>query len=204
MKKFYLVLILGTIISLSTIAQKSNLKPFKCDVSLGYAIPGGTGSKGGILFAVEPKYGIMSSISLGLRMEGALVARFGGYDADGNPQDVSVKLSSSYLATGDYYFTDNYNFRPFAGAGAGIFMLASAEANQSAGTGGVSTGTKFGGMIRAGMEISHFRVGVEYNLIPKTTYTGYDADGNLKTGLTSNNGYIGIKIGACFGGGPRR
>ena len=202
MKKTCLVLILGTILSLSTIAQNSDLKPFKVDVSLGYAIPGGTGSKGGILFAVEPKYNVMSKVAVGVRMEGALVARFGGYDADGNLQDVSIKLSSSYIATGDYYFTDNYNFRPFAGAGAGIFMLAGAEANQTSGN--VSSGSKFGGMIRAGMEISHFRVGVEYNLIPKTTYTGYDADGNMTTGLSSKNGYIGIKIGACFGGGPRK
>jgi len=201
MKKVYLMLTLGTILSLSSIAQGSSLKPFKCDVSLGYAIPGGPGSKGGILFAVEPKFNIVRQIALGLRMEGALVARFSGYDADGNLQNVSVKMSSSYLATGDYYLTENYNFRPFAGAGAGVFMVATAEANQT--TGAVSTGSKFGGLIRAGMEISHFRVGIEYNLIPKTTYTGYDKDGNLTTGLTSNNCYIGIKIGACFGGGPR-
>ena len=203
MKKTCLVLILGTILTLSTTAQKSDLKPFKFDISLGYAIPGGTGSKGGVLFAIEPKYGVMNNkISAGLRMEGALVARFGGYDADGMPQDVSIKLSSSYLATGDYYFLDNYSFRPFAGLGAGVFMLAGAEANQS--TGGVSAGTKFGGMVRAGVEISHLRIGFEYNLIPKTTYTGYDENGNLTTGLTSNNGYIGIKLGACIGGGPRK
>jgi len=202
MKKTCLVLILGTILSLSTIAQ-SDLKPFKVDVSVGYAIPGGTGSKGGVLFAVEPKYGVMDNkISVGLRMEGALVARFGGYDQDGYPSEVSVKLSSSYLATGDYYLMNNYKFRPFVGAGAGLFILAGAEANET--TGQVSSGSKFGGMFRAGAEISHFRIGFEYNLIPKTTYTGYDADGNLTTGLTSKNGYIGIKIGACFGGGPRK
>jgi hypothetical protein len=55
MKKFCLVLTLGTILSLSAIAQDaSDLKPFKCDVSFGYAIPGGSGSKGGILCVVEP------------------------------------------------------------------------------------------------------------------------------------------------------
>jgi hypothetical protein len=203
MKKICLVLALGTIISLSTIAQESDLKPFKCDISLGYAIPGGSGSKGGILFAVEPKYGVMNSkIAVGLRMEGALVARVGSaYDEYGNPEDISVKLSSSYLATGDFYLTDNYKFRPFVGGGAGVFFLAGIESNQSSGE--VSTGSKFGGMFRAGMEISHFRVGFEYNLVPKTTFTGYDSDGNIITGLTSKNSYIGIKLGACIGGGPR-
>jgi outer membrane protein X len=205
MKKIFLVLALGIVLSLSAIAQdESDLKPFKCDVSLGYAIPGGSGSKGGVLFVVEPKYAVISKLSVGLRMEGALVARFNGYDPNtGEPDEASLKVSSSYLATGDYYFTDNYKFRPFAGAGAGVFLLASVEANSGGSTGEVSTGTKFGAMIRAGMEISHFRVGFEYNFVPKTTFTGYDANGNLTSGLTSNNSYIGIKIGACFGGGPR-
>ena len=203
MKKICLVLALGTILSLPTIAQKSTeLKPFKCDVSLGYAIPGGSGSKGGILFAVEPKYNVMSRLAVGLRLEGALVARVGSsYDQYGNPENVSVKVSSSYLATGDYYLTDNYNLRPFVGAGAGLFLLAGVESNQSSGE--VSSGSKFGGLVRAGIEISHFRVGFEYNLVPKTTFAGWDADGNVITCLSSKNSYIGIKLGACFGGGPR-
>jgi len=204
MKKIFFVLIAGTMLSLSAMSQKSTeLKPFKCDVSFGYAIPSGTGSKGGLLFAVEPKYSIMSGLALGLRLEGAIMARFGGgYDQDGVPMEASVKLSSSYVVTGDYYLTDNYKFRPFAGAGAGIYMLAGAEANGA--SGGASAGSKFGGLVRAGMEISHFRVGVEYNIVPKTTFDGWDADGNPVTGLSSKNSYIGIKIGAVIGGGPRR
>jgi hypothetical protein len=202
MKKICLVLTLGTVLSLSAIAQESDLKPFKCDVSLGYAIPAGSGSKGGILFVVEPKYAVMSKLSVGLRLEGALMARFGGsYDMYGDPQDVSVKASSSYLATADYYFTDNYKLRPFAGIGGGAFLLAGIESNASSDQ--ASSGAKLGAMLRAGVEISHFRVGVEYNLVPKTTFVGYDSNGDEVSGLTSKNSYIGIKIGACIGGGPR-
>ena len=200
MKKIYLVLSL-TVLYFSAFAQK-DLKPFKVDLSVGYAIPGGTGSKGGVLFAVEPKYAVISNLSVGLRMEGAIVARFSGYGQDGTPVNASVKASGSYLVTGDYYFTDNYSLRPFAGAGAGIFTLAGVESNSSSGN--VSVGSKFGGMIRAGVELSHFRFGVEYNIVPKTTFTGYDSQGNLTSGLTSNNSYIGIKIGVCLGGGPRK
>lgn len=201
MKNVLAIFILSSLLSFSAKSQESDLKPFKVDVSLGYAIPGGKGAKGGVLFAVEPKYAVMSSLSLGLRMEGAVVARFSGYDENGDVMDASVKASGSYLLTGDYYFTDNYSFRPFAGAGAGIFSLASAEVNSNSGE--VSSGTKFGGMIRAGFELSHFRLGLEYNLIPKTTFTGYDENGEITTGLTSKNGYIGIKLGVCIGGGPR-
>jgi len=202
MQKLFLILSLGTIVSFSAIAQsESGLKPFKVDISAGYAIPGGSGSKGGVLFVVEPKYAVMSQLAVGLRMEAAVIARFSGYDADGTPTELSVKAAASYLATGDYYFTDNYSFRPFAGAGAGIFSLASAQANSNE-TGGVSTGKKFGGMLRAGIELSHFRLGVEYNIVPKTTFTGYDTEGNTAK-LTSKNGYLGIKLGVCIGGGPR-
>jgi len=201
MKNLLAIFLFSSILSLSAKSQESDLKPFKVDVSLGYAIPGGTGAKGGVLFAVEPKYAVMSAVSLGLRMEGAVVARFSGYDENGDAMDASVKASGSYLLTGDYYFTDNYSFRPFAGGGAGIFSLATAEVTQSSGE--VSGGTKFGGMIRAGIEMSHFRLGLEYNLIPKTTFTGYDENGEITSGLTSKNGYIGIKVGVCIGGGPR-
>jgi len=200
MKKIYLILSL-TVLYFSAFAQK-DLKPFKVDLSLGYAIPGGTGSKGGILFATEPKYAVLSNLSVGLRIEGAIVARFSCYDQEGNAMSASVKASASYLATGDYYFTNTYSLRPFAGAGVGIFSLAGVEANSSSGN--VSAGSKFGGMIRAGVEISHFRFGIEYNIVPKTTFTGYDSQGNLTTGLTSNNSYLGIKIGVCLGGGPRK
>jgi outer membrane protein X len=179
--------------------SKSELKPFKVDVSIGYAIPAGTGAKGGVLFAVEPKYAVIPDLSVGVRFEGAVVARFGGYDQEGMPLETDVKASGSYLFTGDYYLMKDYAFRPFVGGGAGIFSVAGVETNSTSGD--VSAGAKFGGMIRAGIEASHFRAGIEYNMVPKTTFTGYDSNGNITSGLTSPNSYIGIKIGVCFGGG---
>lgn len=200
MKHLLAIVSFISVFSFSAYSQE-DLKPFKVDVSAGYAIPGGEGSKGGVLFAVEPKYAVIPGLSVGLRMEAAVVARFAGYDENGEPLDVSVKGSGSYLLTGDYYFRDNYSFRPFAGAGAGIFTLAAAEVNSNAGV--VSGGTKFGGVLRGGFEAGHFRMGIEYNIVPKTTFEGYDQNGNPTTGLTSNNNYLGIKIGVCIGGGRR-
>ena len=200
MKNVVAILSFMTIFSVSASAQE-DLKPFKVDVSLGYAIPGGTGSKGGVLFAIEPKYAVIPNIAVGLRMEGAVVARFGGYDQNGDINDVSVKASGSYLLTGDYYLKNQYSFRPFVGAGLGAFTIATAEVTTN--TGAVSGGTKFGGMVRAGLEAGHFRLGLEYNLVPKTTFDGYDENGNPTTGLTSNNSYIGIKLGVCIGGGRK-
>jgi outer membrane protein X len=201
MKNKFLILAVGTIVSFSAMAQSdSDLKPFKVDVSLGYAIPGGSGAKGGVLFAVEPKYALINNLSVGLRMEAAVVARFSGYDNEGNANEASVKASGSYLATGDYYFSDNYSLRPFAGAGAGIFTIAAAEVNGDEGA--VAAGSKFGGMIRGGIEMRHFRLGIEYNIVPSAKFTGLDSEGNTAE-LKSKNSYLGIKIGVCIGGGPR-
>lgn len=178
--------------------QAGEFKPFKVDVSLGYAIPsGGTGAKGGVLFAIEPKYAIMQQLSVGLRIE--VAATISGVDASGNvSNNASAKASGSYLATGDYYFSNN-DFRPFLGVGVGIFTTAGVDLNSS--NGNVGQSSKFGGMIRGGMEYRHLRFGLEYNLVGKTTVPPSSSTSN--DGYDIKNSYIGIKIGICIGGGRR-
>lgn len=194
MRKLTLFLTCAIIACSVNAQKKEEFKPFKVDVSLGYAIPGGTGSKGGVLFVVEPKYAVMPDLALGLRIEAAVMAR-GTADASGYNSDVDIKAAGSYVATADYYLSDNYSFRPFVGAGLGIYTIAAASANNN--TTGAGSSSKFGELVRAGFEAGHFRLGLEYNIVPKTT---------LSTGTSSNittkNGYIGIKIGVCLGGGP--
>lgn len=177
------------------VANAQSFKPFKVDLSTGYAIPGGEGAKGGVLFAIEPKYAVISNLSVGIRFETAIMAR--GYaDNTGQTAQMDVKAAGSYLVTGEYYLTEN-TVRPFAGMAAGLFSLAGV----STGTNGASAGagTKFGGMARAGVEISHFRIGLEYNLVPATKIVV--VDGNSTYTNETKNGYIGIKIGAFIGGG---
>ena len=176
------------------IANAQTFKPFKVDLSTGYAIPSGKGAKGGILFALEPKYAVMDALSVGLRLEGAVMAR--GRSTDNAEEiEVDVKASASYLATADYYFS-NSTVRPFAGAGVGLFSLAGASGDEdNVGVSGASS--KFGGMLRAGAEIGHFRIGVEYNLVGNTDLK----DASNQTIGTAKNSYIGIKLGAVIGGG---
>lgn len=168
-------------------AQSETFKPFKVDLALGYAIPGGSGTKGGLLFAIEPKYAINDQIALGLRVEGAVMARVimdptTGQEIEGG----DVKASGSYLLTGDYYFTTN-KFRPFAGLGAGIYSSAAASLDPN--TEEIQSGTRFGFAPRVGFEFGHFRTALEYNVAGKT--------GNI------SNNYIGIKLGFFIGGGRR-
>jgi hypothetical protein len=165
-------------------------KPFKVDVSLGYAIPQGSGAKGGLIFAVEPKYAVTDAIAVGLRLEGAAMVRGLANTNDPDNFDGEVTAAGSYLATGDYYFTNN-KFRPFLGGGLGIYQLASATIVSGSSTVETPASSEFGGMIRGGFEAGHFRLGVEYNFVPQTTFQN----------TTFKNGYLGIKLGVCIGGG---
>jgi outer membrane protein X len=156
-------------------------KKFKVDVSLGYAIPQestGGGTKAGALFAIEPKYAVMEEVSVGLRMEAAVMANINEAGQSG-----SAKANASYLATGDYYFS-NKKFRPFAGVGAGIFTYASVS-NASDNLDNIPVSSKFGFMARGGFEYGHLRIGVEYNFV------------------ADKAGYLGLKIGTCIGGGRK-
>lgn len=135
----------------------------------------------------------MDKLWVGLRMEAAEVDRFAGYG--GSYYLHENKSILSFLGTTDYYFSNNYNFRPLLGAGAGASGIAIS---------GYHIEFKFGATARFGAEIKHFRLAVEYNFVPDTEvdYTSYDNLGNpdiIKEKLT--NVYIGFKLGFCFGGG---
>jgi hypothetical protein len=200
MKK--ILVLSAAVLSISMARAQSSggqFQPFKVDLAIGDAIPQGPGSKGGVLFAIEPKYAVMDQLSVGLRLEAALTER-GFTSNDGSSASAKVAAASSYLLTGDYYFSNNA-FRPFVGAGVGVYQLASASFDDNSNNGAVGTGaaTKFGGMLRAGFELHHFRLGVEYNLVGKSSETSDDGYGDVVT-VSSKNSYLGIKLGFFIGG----
>jgi len=201
MKKitFVSALLLG---SLVTFAQKGNnsrvFKPFKADIGIGFAIPGGSGSKGGILFAVEPKYAVLPTLSVGLRLEGALMINGTNLDNSSSNAEFKVQATSSYLATGDYYFT-NDDFRPFVGVGVGLFRTGGIQVTDGAANENTGSATKFGGMVRGGIEYKHIRFGLEYNIVGKTTVAPTSPTSN--NGFDIKNSYVGIKFGFTVGGG---
>ncbi|HEY4148033.1 MAG TPA: hypothetical protein VGM41_03855 [Chitinophagaceae bacterium] len=200
-----LFLIAGLMSILATQAQigGGDYKPFKVDVAFGAAIPSGSGSKGGVLFAIEPKYAVMPMLSVGLRIEGAVVAR-GFVSSDGQYASGSASAAASYLVTGDYYIPTGTPFRPFGGVGVGVYDIASASVDESSSSSSASYGasSKVGGLVRAGFEIGHFRLGLEYNLVGKTDITSVDGLGNSST-VSSKNSYMGVKIGFFIGGGKQ-
>ena len=161
-------------------AQSTMFKPFKVDLNLGFAAPQGSGTKGGVIFSLEPKYGVTNQIDIGLRLAIAGTAR-GVSDGNGGFTSATVKANASYLLTGDYFFT-NTSARPFVGAGLGAFTFASATGDNNTST-VIPAATKFGELIRGGVEVGHLRLGIEYDFVP------------------DQNGFFGATIGVKIGGG---
>ncbi|GAB3696633.1 hypothetical protein GCM10027592_19970 [Spirosoma flavus] len=184
------------LLTLSAHAQE--FKKFKVNLSLGYARPLSSGSTAGVLLSLEPKYGLSDNLDLGLRAELATIAT--AYDVNGRDGTVDVKAMGSYLLTGTYLFTTN-NFRPYIGAGVGIYSLAGGTVVVTNGQANdnyvIVAESKFGGMLRVGFKAGHFNMGAEFNLIPNSTSTV------LNTRINSQNNYLGVKVGFDIGGGRK-
>jgi outer membrane protein W len=188
MKKFLTV---AVVILLATAAANAQeFKKFRVGVAAGYAVPGGEGAKGGVCFALEPGYRVSDQLILGLRLESAVIVR--GFSEDIGTADLDIAGIGSYTVNGQYYFS-NEGFRPFVGAGLGLYSLAAVKFSvDGAGSGEAAAAeSKFGFYPRVGFDAGHFTLQLEYNLVPATKVDG----GEFK------NSYIGIKLGGFFGGG---
>lgn len=202
MKKILIVIALLS----STFAQAQEYKPFKVNLSIGYANPTGSGLKGGLLMGIEPKYSVSQRIELGVRLEAALMVR--GVELDNNYRTASGVVSglSSALLTGNYLFGPygDSNFRPFVGVGLGIFSVSSGgnvafDQGQVKGELNVSDYNTIGGLIRAGLKVGHFVVSVDYNAVPNHTYRL----ANTNLDFTTKSAYTGFRVGFDLGGGRR-
>ena len=129
MKRVIFGLLMLTAIS----ASAQEFKPLKLNLSLGYP------TIGGILLSAEPKYGLSDQIDLGFRYELGLMGR--PYTLNGEEARSELKASSSYLITGNYLLSQG-TFRPFVGAGVGLFTLVSISFSEGSGStdGGISGG----------------------------------------------------------------
>lgn len=196
MKKTSLLLLVCLALAVTVKAQE--FKKFKVGVGAGYASPSGDGAKGGVLFTLEPAYRVQDNIQVGLRMEWAVIAR-GVVQANSTSSsfDVDVKAIGSYTVNGQYYFSNN-NFRPFVGVGTGLYKLAAvavsgnSNGNNSADV-NIAAASKLGFYPRVGFDAKHFTLSIDYNIVPAS-----------KSGNTEvKNSYLGVRLGAFFGGGRK-
>jgi hypothetical protein len=179
------------------IAWGQEYKPFKMGLGMGYAMPAGDGSKGGVLFYAEPAYRITDAFAIGLRLEAAVMGRgFASTTASSTTIDIAVSANASYTVNGQYYFSNN-TFRPFAGFGFGVYSMASETIKGPTGSTTtdviISGESKFGFYPRIGFDVSHFTMNLEYNIIPGTASGGTDI----------KNSYFGIKAGFFISGGKK-
>lgn len=170
--------------------------PFKVGIGVGWAVPGQTnGGGGGVLLYVEPTYRASDMVSLGLKLESAIIAR--SVSAINNNNDVKGDATAnlSYTLNAQFYFTDD-NIRPFIGAGAGAYSLAATTFNTASNgndiNNNVSGETLFGFYPRIGLDAGHFNLTIDYNFIPKSSVVG---------GGQITNNYLGIRAGMSIGGG---
>ncbi|WP_281226917.1 hypothetical protein [Flavobacterium aquiphilum] len=169
---------------------------FRAGLDFGY-VPANGG--GGMLISLEPKYNIADNMNVGLRLGVAGVVR----DlTTTNDTEFNAKLAGigSYIGTYDYYFHKSRStFAPYVGGGVGYYTLSNVKVsdfdnNESFNP---SASGVFGGLIRGGFEWAGFRMGLEYNFLPKSDIENTNG---MKVG-TAKNAYLGIHVGFFVGGG---
>ncbi|MDW3209141.1 MAG: outer membrane beta-barrel protein [Reichenbachiella sp.] len=181
MKKTLAIILLA--LGVSTVSMAQDYKPFQLYFGLGFASPGAGGV--GVLVDFEPSYRINDQIAVGFRLESAAMAKEVTVGVDSE-----ISAVGSYTLNGRYYFGDS-NFRPYVGAGFGLYSLGTVEADIDGGDVEADFGTKFGFYPRIGFDFGHFNMNLDYNLIPKYDENGADV----------KNSYLGIRIGFFLFGG---
>jgi hypothetical protein len=197
MKKITGVLCL--ILLAAAVTQAQEFKKFRVGLGGGYAMPSGTGSKAGGLIYVEPGYRLMDQLLVGARFEFAGMIR--GYSEDVSTSNLDISFSGSESLFAQYYFSNN-NFRPFVGAGLGIFGIVNGTVSSSSGGGDTFAAvddTKFGFFPRIGFDTRHFTLSLDFNIIGASKVKSLTTTNEIET----KNSYIGIRFGGFFGGGRK-
>ncbi|MCM5662796.1 outer membrane beta-barrel protein [Galbibacter mesophilus] len=198
-KKLLIVAMLFGVVLVSNAQEQGK---FRVGLDIGYTIPKGGG---GVMFDIEPKYNIADNMNVGIRVTSAAMAK--EIEASGGSAEAKLSSTVSYLGTYDYYFhSGSGSFAPYLGAGLGYYGLGNFEFDSDTAFDGAELDVdgKFGGMIRGGFELGKFRLGVEYNIIPKTDLGSSYDDGMGNSVTTSGeikNSYFGISLGFYLGGG---
>lgn len=158
----------------------------------------------GFMGDIDIRYNIMDNLNLGVKFGLAALAK--DMELNGTSSTVTASGISFSLLTGDYYFNKpNSSFAPFLGGGFGSYSIGNFRYTTTANT-TVNTPTnilierKLGGLLRTGFEAGHFRMALEYYIIPRSSFVD---ESNTITGTTGNS-YVNLSIGFYLGGGKWR
>ena len=187
MKNLSLLVVIGCLFfATMSVNAQTQFKPFRVDLGLGVAIP----QDGiGFVFNVEPKYAVIPQLSVGLKIEADAIVKDLVIDKSGDIAEGTGQGVFSILAVADYHLMQK-SFRPFVGGGFGIYSIAAGDMDTSS-TSDIEGKTNFGAMLRAGFDVSHFRLALAYNFAGKDN-------------LNNKADFFSITVGAYFGGGRRK
>lgn len=162
-------------------AQSAAFETFKFDIGVGYATPLQGNTVAGATFTLQPHYRVSDDFAVGLRIEAALIQYNTVTD------DKRRSAIASGCLTGEYYLSDK-SFRPFIGAGLGLFDQSAVKVNGGSGSGVAlsARAMNLGAFPEIGFEVGYFRMSLDYD------YTGGYAD------------YFSAKIGVFIGGGSTK
>ena len=172
----------------------------------GLALPNrGAGLNGDL----DIRYNVADNMNIGIKFNGGILLKDMYVDETANTASIKSSVIGSTLLTSDYYFNDGTSsFAPFLGGGLGVFKIInlglSAIGNtppSPTNTANILPETKYGGLLRGGFEAGHFRMALEYYLIPRSAL--YDLNSNSYNGTAGNN-FVNLTIGFYLGGGHWR
>jgi len=198
MKKLIVNLFIATFVFVLNAQEKGKIR---VGLDAGFCIPKlGVGFDGDL----DIRYNIMDNLNVGVKFGVAALVKDIIIASPENSSYTACGLTSS-LITGDYYFNKpDKSFAPFLGGGFGLYSIANMRATSSTLSSsvpsGISVENKFGGLLRGGFEAGHFRMALEYNMIPQSGLVDLS---NSIIGTTSNS-YINLTIGFYLGGGKWR
>ncbi len=187
-------------------AQSQNYQPVRFDVGVSYVNTDEHWGSWGIGAWIEPKFNLFDQLAVGLRFDG--IAILGGMISD--EPNITQKAGAAFLLKGDYFFSNN-TVRPFGALSLGMYTLGGQSIQASTSTTNASISQKAGKYIgiapQIGLDISHFRVSIVYNIILGATL---EVSQTVNTGGTSiqqsssiSQNYLNFEIGGIFGGGKK-
>lgn len=201
MKKLFVIALLLTLCQY-TMAQHAGR--FRMGMDLGAAIPKGGGI--GALVNLEPKVNLKDNMNVGIRFGIAGLAKDVTYYDFTEDYEGEISANISISGTFDYYFNQGgTQLAPYIGAGFGYYTLSSVQINNGDfdvpdNFGDLEADFKWAPMVRAGVELGKFRMGAEYNFVPKSNLQ--NASGEV-IGEAINQ-YFGFTLGFYVGGGRWR
>ena len=152
----------------------------------------------GVSGALDVRYNILDNWNVGLKTNYGMLNK--DIVSQSGVTNKTSELALSIMGISDYYFNQKpKQIVPFIGIGFGQNYIQNIMLSQNGSSQIVDYGLGFdnkpGGVIRGGFELKHFRVALEYYLIPASELR------NDNYMWTSKNSYANLTVGFYVGGG---